>query len=109
VGAGLYADNNLGAACDTGIGEFIVRLCLSRCACDCMEGQNNNAFLINMAIAKLTQKFGRNTGGIITVDTKGQFGEELNTQSMPIAALYIIKNKKINVALNEHKRFFDVA
>jgi L-asparaginase / beta-aspartyl-peptidase len=109
VGAGIYADNGLGAACATGIGEFIIRLCLSKYACDYMGRQNNNAFLSsNMAIAKLTQKFGENTGGIITVDTKGQFGAAMNTQSMPIA-LCMSKNKKIKVALNEHKRFFDVA
>jgi L-asparaginase / beta-aspartyl-peptidase len=108
IGAGIYADNGLGAACATGSGEFIVRLCLSKYACDYMGGQNNNAFLSsNMAIAKLTQKFGENTGGIITVDTKGQFGAAMNTQSMPIA-LCISKTKKIKVALNEHKRFFDV-
>jgi L-asparaginase / beta-aspartyl-peptidase len=109
VGAGIYADNGLGAACATGIGEFIIRLCLSKYACDYMGRQNNNAFLSsNMAIAKLTQKFGENTGGIITVDTKGQFGAAMNTQSMPIA-LCISKTKKVKVALNEHKRFFDVA
>lgn len=109
VGAGIYADNGLGAACTTGIGEFIVRLCLSKYACDYMGRQNNNALLSsNMAIAKLTQKFGKNTGGIITVDTKGQFGGAMNTQSMPIA-LCISKTKKVKVALNEHKRFFDVA
>ena len=108
VGAGIYADNGLGAACTTGIGEFIVRLCLSKYACDYMGRQNNNALLSsNMAIAKLTQKFGKNTGGIITVDTKGQFGAAMNTQSMPIA-LCISKTKKVKVALNEHKRFFDV-
>jgi L-asparaginase / beta-aspartyl-peptidase len=109
VGAGLYADNGLGAACATGIGEFIVRLCLSKYACDYMGGQNNDAFLSsNMAIAKLTQKFGKNTGGIITVDTKGQFGAAMNTQSMPIA-LCISKTKKVKIALNEHKRFFNIA
>jgi L-asparaginase / beta-aspartyl-peptidase len=108
VGAGIYADNGLGAACTTGIGEFIVRLCLSKYACDYMGRQNNNALLSsNMAIAKLTQKFGKNTGGIITVDTKGQFGAAMNTQSMPIA-LCISKTKKVKIALNEHKRFFDV-
>ena len=108
IGAGIYADNGLGAACATGSGEFIIRLCLSKYACDYMGGQNNNAFLSsNMAIAKLTRKFGENTGGIITVDTKGQFGAAMNTQSMPIA-LCISKTKKIKVALNEHKTFFDV-
>ena len=109
VGAGIYADNDLGAACATGSGEFIIRLCLSKYACDYMGGQNNNnAFLSsNMAIAKLTQKFGENTGGIITVDTKGRFGAAMNTQSMPIA-LCISKTKKVKVALNEHKRFFDI-
>jgi beta-aspartyl-peptidase (threonine type) len=109
VGAGIYADNGLGAACATGVGEFIIRLCLSKYACDYMGGQNNNnAFLSSkMAIAKLTQKFGENTGGIITVDTKGQFGAAMNTQSMPIA-LCTSKTKKVKVALNEHKRFFDI-
>jgi beta-aspartyl-peptidase (threonine type) len=109
VGAGIYADNGLGAACATGVGEFIIRLCLSKYACDYMVGQNNNnAFLSsNMAIAKLTQKFGENTGGIITVDTKGQFGAAMNTKSMPIA-LCTSKTKKVKVALNEHKRFFDI-
>src|SRR5918993_1530596 len=106
VGAGIYADNGLGAACTTGIGEFIVRLCLSKYACDYMSRQNNNALLSsNMAIAKLTQKFGKNTGGIITVDTKGQFGAAMNTQSMPIA-LCISKTKKVKVALNEHTKDF---
>jgi isoaspartyl peptidase/L-asparaginase-like protein (Ntn-hydrolase superfamily) len=110
VGAGLYADNDLGAACATGIGEFIIRLCLSKYACDYMGGrQNNNALSSSkMAIEKLTQKFGKNTGGIITVNTKGQFGAAMNTQSMPIA-LCTSKTKKVKVALNEHKRFFNVA
>jgi isoaspartyl peptidase/L-asparaginase-like protein (Ntn-hydrolase superfamily) len=110
VGAGLYADNGLGAACATGIGEFIVRLCLSKYACDYMGGrQNNNALSSSkMAIEKLTQKFGKNTGGIITVNTKGQFGAAMNTQSMPIA-LCISKTKKVKIALNEHKRFFNIA
>lgn len=73
--------------------------------------KNNNALLSsNMAIAKLTQKFGKNTGGIggiITVDSKLQFGAVMNTQSMPIV-LCISKTKKVKIALNEHKRFFDV-
>src|SRR5919108_1296758 len=38
VGAGLYADNDLGAACTTGHGEFMIRLCLCKYACDYMGG-----------------------------------------------------------------------
>ena len=44
----------------------------------------------------LTRRFGKNTGGIITVDLKGRFGRACNTRSMPTA---MITNKKPFVAI----------
>jgi isoaspartyl peptidase/L-asparaginase-like protein (Ntn-hydrolase superfamily) len=45
----------------------------------------------------LTKRFGKNTGGIITVDLKGRFGIAYNTRSMP-TALITNKNQKPTIA-----------
>jgi L-asparaginase / beta-aspartyl-peptidase len=86
IGGGFYADNGLGAACATGHGEYFMRLCLCKYACDQMQS-NNALFSSNRSISLLTKRFGKNTGGIITVDTKGGFGIASNTHSMPVASI----------------------
>lgn len=45
----------------------------------------------------LTKRFGKNTGGIITVDRKGRFGIACNTRSMP-TAMITKKNQKPVIA-----------
>lgn len=122
VGAGLYADNHAGAACATGSGELIMRLCLSKYACDYMkkeeetgggdkkEREGGKEFSTNalqsatMAIRALTKRFGPSTGGIITVDRMGNFGASANTKSMPVALQTSNdknhKNQRVRIALN---------
>jgi beta-aspartyl-peptidase (threonine type) len=96
IGAGIYADNESGAACATGHGELMIRLCLSKYTCDLMKKSSNNvgdssrrgtspSKSAKEAIALLTKRFGANTGGIIAIDTKGRFGFSTNTESMPVA------------------------
>ncbi len=95
IGGGFYADNKSGAACATGNGEYIMRLCLCKYACDQM--QSNNAFLSsNRSIAVLTKRFGKNTGGMITVDRKGRFGVAYNTHTMPVASI-TSKDEKVKI------------
>jgi beta-aspartyl-peptidase (threonine type) len=89
IGAGIYADNGTGAACATGNGEFITRLCLSKYTCDQMK-RHNPSQSTRKAIDLLTNRFGSNSGGIIAVDAKGKFGLSMNTRSMPVA----MKNSK---------------
>ena len=84
IGSGLYADNGSGAACATGIGEFIMRLCLAKEACIFMR-KYNAKIASKKAIRILSHRFGRNSGGIITVDKHGHFGMDTNTLSLPIA------------------------
>jgi isoaspartyl peptidase/L-asparaginase-like protein (Ntn-hydrolase superfamily) len=45
----------------------------------------------------LTKRFGKNTGGIITVDPTGRFGIAYNTRSMP-TAMITKKNQKPTIA-----------
>jgi L-asparaginase / beta-aspartyl-peptidase len=95
IGAGFYADNRLGAACATGNGEYIMRTCMCKYACDQMKSKN--ALLSSKrSIIELTERFGKNTGGIITVDQKGGFGFAYNTRFMPVA-LVSSKDEKTRV------------
>jgi L-asparaginase / beta-aspartyl-peptidase len=101
IGSGLYADNKFGAACATGHGEFIMRLCLCKYTCDLMKDKNAS-FASKKSISLLTKRFGKNTGGLITIDRNGNFGVFHNSESMPVALinskyhkmkLYFRKNK----------------
>jgi beta-aspartyl-peptidase (threonine type) len=98
IGSGLYADNGSGAACATGIGEFIMRLCLAKEACIFMR-KYNAKIASKKAIRLLSYRFGRNSGGIITVDKYGHFGMDMNTLSMPIA-ICTNHTRKAQIAFN---------
>ena len=81
LGAGVYADVRLGAACATGMGEEIIRCALSLKACDYMKvvGAPSAA---RRAIGYISRERGRGTAGIITIDRKGRVGAAYNTEAM---------------------------
>ncbi|HUK79810.1 MAG TPA: isoaspartyl peptidase/L-asparaginase [Nitrososphaerales archaeon] len=81
LGAGVFADVRLGAACATGMGEDIIRCALSMKACELMKNVSASA-AARMAIGYISNKRGRDTAGIITVDTKGRVGAAYNTKAM---------------------------
>jgi L-asparaginase / beta-aspartyl-peptidase len=97
IGSGIYADNKSRTACATGYGEYTMRLCLCKYACDQMQSKNSAPLSSKKSIEMLTKRFGKNTGGIITVDTKGRFGIACNTRSMS-TALITNKNQKHIIA-----------
>lgn len=101
VGSGLYADNKLGAACATGYGEFIIRLCLCKYTCDLMKVKSAS-FASKKSISLLTKRFGKNTGGIITIDRNGNFGISHNSESMPVA-LINSKDEKMKLYFSRNK------
>jgi len=84
IGAGIYADDRLGAACATGTGEEIIRNALSLRAVELMASHEAGASA-RRAIAIMTRLSGRGTGGIITVDRKGRVGRAFNTEAMGTA------------------------
>jgi beta-aspartyl-peptidase (threonine type) len=100
IGGGFYADNQSGAACATGNGEYIMRLCLCKYACDQMKQHDNASLVSQETIALLTRRFGHNTGGVILVDKNAQFAAAMNTESMPMALL-TSKKEGIKIALNK--------
>ncbi len=81
LGAGIYADAKRGAACATGNGEEIIRSALCLKACEFLAGESAPT-AARQAIAVLSRKSGKGSGGIITVDTKGRVGASWNTEAM---------------------------
>ena len=83
VGAGLYADNNCGAASATGIGEDIIRVSLCKTVCDFMKNGLVPQEATDSAIGVVTKVIGKGIAGVIAVDTKGNVGISRNTDAMP--------------------------
>lgn len=81
LGAGIFADSKLGAACATGTGEEIIRCALSLRACELMKNDSAQGAAKD-AIAYISRARGRDTAGIITIDIKGRVGTSFNTEAM---------------------------
>ena len=62
-----------------------------------MQSKNSAGLSSKKSIDMLTKRFGKNTGGIITVDLKWRFGIACNTMSMP-TAMITNKNQKPTIA-----------
>lgn len=105
IGGGFYADNESGAACATGVGELIMRICLCKLTCDQMKGYDATVSC-EKAIGKLTQRFGKGNGGVIAVDKNGRFGFSANTPCMPVA-VKTNSTKEIRVILNKEEKLFE--
>jgi beta-aspartyl-peptidase (threonine type) len=70
IGAGIYAENSLGAASCTGIGEYIIRLSLAKEVCMNMKVMSP-AKAASFSLRRLLNIGGE--GGIILVNRSGQF------------------------------------
>ncbi len=82
VGAGIYADDLSGAACATGAGEEIIRVCLCKTVCDLMRNGADAQSACDVAINMLTDRRGVGTAGVIAVDKHGRFGASRNTEML---------------------------
>ncbi len=83
IGAGLYADNETGAASTTGHGEKIIPLVLAKTAADLMGSGLEPQSAAERALATLARVNAR--GGLITMDRQGRIGVAWNTPAMAFA------------------------
>ena len=78
IGAGLYVDNEVGAATATGVGEEVVRICGSHTVIELMRQGMSPGIACKKDIERIVKK--RGTGvkdlqvGLIALNTKGEFG-----------------------------------
>jgi len=81
VGAGLYADDRMGACCCTGLGEDILRVGLARLCCQLLHQELSPQEAAESGIAALKERVG-GLGGCILLDPKGRVGVAFNTARM---------------------------
>jgi len=81
LGAGVFANVRLGAACATGMGEEIMRCALSMKACEFMKTMDAQT-AASTAIRFISKERGRGTAGIVTIDRKRGVGAAYNTEAM---------------------------
>ena len=84
IGAGTYADDELGAASATGDGEAILRAVLSKYVVDALHDGTEPAAAARRGVQYL-ERHAAGTGGIIVVDPLGRFGYACNTPHMSVA------------------------
>jgi beta-aspartyl-peptidase (threonine type) len=84
IGAGLYSDNECGAATVTGWGEIAIKLSLSRTVC-MMMGRRVSALRAATSSVSMASKRLNGHAGVIAIDPKGRIAAVHNTQFMPWA------------------------
>lgn len=100
VGAGGYADNDLGAVSTTGWGESIMKVLLAKTVCDAFEHQSAIA-AAEKGIAILKNKV-QGLGGVIGIDHRGDYAFAHNTPRMAFA--YAGANGKAIANINLYER-----
>lgn len=83
VGAGAYADNELGAVSATGWGESIMKVLLSKTVCDAFAAEEAMA-AAQLGIDILARKV-NGLGGVIGINAKGEYAWVHNTPYMAMA------------------------
>ena len=78
IGAGLYVDNEVGAATSTGVGEEVVRICGSHTVVELMRQGMSPETACKKTVERIIRKRGSKAKdvqvGFIALNTKGEFG-----------------------------------
>ena len=78
IGAGLFVDNEVGAATSTGVGEEVVRICGSHTVIELMRQGISPESACKKAVERIIKKRGAKATdmqvGFIALNTKGEFG-----------------------------------
>ena len=84
VGCGGYADNLTGAVSATGAGEAIMKVVLSKAACDLLACGADPQAAAEKAVALLRERT-QGRGGLLIVDRKARVGAAFSTARMAYA------------------------
>lgn len=78
IGAGLYVDNEIGAATSTGVGEEVIRIVGSHLVVELMRQGNSPQLACELAVKRIVQKQPENSKkiqvGFLAVNKNGEFG-----------------------------------
>lgn len=84
IGAGTWADDRTAAGSATGPGELILRIGMTRAACDLVGAGVPPDGAARRALAELGDRLG-GAAGLILVDAGGRVGAAFTTEDMPAA------------------------
>nr|XP_021507520.1 isoaspartyl peptidase/L-asparaginase [Meriones unguiculatus] len=96
IGAGGYADNNIGAVSTTGHGESILKVNLARLALFHVEQGKSVDEAAELALDYMKSKL-KGLGGLILVSKTGEWVAKFTSASMPWAA---VKNGKLQAGID---------
>jgi beta-aspartyl-peptidase (threonine type) len=96
VGSGGYADNRIGAVSSTGDGESILRVNLARLVLTYLESGIKVEEATEKALGYMKERV-NGRGGLIAVDTRGNFAHPFTTKRMAWAA---IKEETLTSGIN---------
>ena len=99
IGAGTFADNESGGCSATGWGESIIKVLLTKSACDFIEQQQQQPrepqasnsggscaqCAVEAAIRRLVKKVPDGLAGLVMIDRDGNYGLAYNTDKMAFA------------------------
>jgi N4-(beta-N-acetylglucosaminyl)-L-asparaginase len=78
IGAGLFVDNEIGAATATGIGEEVIKICGTHTIIELMRQGLSPEDACKKAIERIAKRNGRNAGniqvGFIALNKNGEYG-----------------------------------
>lgn len=78
IGAGLYVDNEIGAATSTGVGEEVIRICGSHTVIELMRQGLSPEQACRKTVERIVKKRGEKAKdlqvGFIALNTRGEFG-----------------------------------
>jgi len=93
IGSGAYADDQTGAASATGWGEALMKIVISKAACDLIDQGRTSAEATQIVIKRLGERVANGRGGIIMIDRNGQPAFAFNTARM--ARAWVVGNGEI--------------
>jgi beta-aspartyl-peptidase (threonine type) len=96
VGCGAYADNRAGAVSATGLGEALMKVVISKTACDFIARGMSAQETADAAIALLAERT-TGKGGLIVLDRLGRVGIAHNTPY--IAYAYVTADGEVTTGI----------
>ena len=100
-GSGGYADNRDGAAGATGKGENIMRLVLSKFACDQMASGQDALAAARSSINFADSRFDTSMCGLLTIDPAGNLGAWHSTPKMAVGFITADKQPRVGITAEE--------
>lgn len=95
IGCGTYADKSIGGVSTTGWGEAMIKVVMAKTVIDLMEFNNGNPQQAAEKGIKILKEKADGYGGVIALNTKGEFGIAYNTPKMARAYINLEMNSPI--------------